>query len=189
MAKGLTSNRVCTFLIDLSPTDLENPLAQFNHTFPVKESVWELVRTINISLKEDALKESVLAKVFETYWVQFESDFKKIIETTPETAVITKRKDNDIMLDVLSTVRMLDKRMRNLESTTGRQLYTIDNDSVTRDGFGSQEVRSFISSLIEQELPEQIIVELVGDKYKYPRSLIRREVQRAKKIREVNEDN
>ncbi|HHQ6082069.1 TPA: TIR domain-containing protein, partial [Enterobacter hormaechei subsp. steigerwaltii] len=32
LAKGLTTNRVCTFLIDLNPEDLQDPLAQFNHT-------------------------------------------------------------------------------------------------------------------------------------------------------------
>lgn len=32
LAKGIDSNRVCTLLIDLEPTDIENPLAQFNHT-------------------------------------------------------------------------------------------------------------------------------------------------------------
>lgn len=188
LAKGLTSNRVCTFLIDLSPTDLENPLAQFNHTFPVRESVWELVRTINISLKENALKESVLEKVFETYWVQFERDFKIIIETTPENSVVTKRKDNDIMLDVLSTVRMLDKRMRNLESTPEKQFYTIANEPVRGTGIlNSHELRNFINSLFEQELPEEIILQLVGEKYSYPRSLIRREIERVKKVREVED--
>lgn len=35
LAKGLSSNRVCTFLIDLKPSDLQDPLAQFNHTSPV----------------------------------------------------------------------------------------------------------------------------------------------------------
>ena len=32
LAKGLTSSRVCTLLVDLTPADLQNPLAQFNHT-------------------------------------------------------------------------------------------------------------------------------------------------------------
>jgi hypothetical protein len=56
LAKGISSSRVCTFLIDLKSTDIENPLAQFNHTKPNKGGVWELVRTINLSLKEKALK-------------------------------------------------------------------------------------------------------------------------------------
>src|SRR5579863_2173184 len=46
LAKGLTSNRVCTFLIDLQATDLQNPLAQFNHTLPTKQGLFSLVQTI-----------------------------------------------------------------------------------------------------------------------------------------------
>lgn len=39
LAKGLNSSRVCTFLIDLEPADLGNPLAQFNHTVYTKSSL------------------------------------------------------------------------------------------------------------------------------------------------------
>src|SRR5690349_13640049 len=37
LAKGLSTSRVCTLLIDLEPSDLDDPLAQFNHTFPRKD--------------------------------------------------------------------------------------------------------------------------------------------------------
>ena len=163
LAKGLTSNRVCTFLIDLLATDLENPLAQFNHTFPNKESVWELVRTINLSLKEDALKESVLAKVFETYWPQFEKEFKEIISSTPETEVIVKRKDNDIMLDVLTTVRMLDKRMRNIESNNDSSNRT-DNEIYRKERVSPDRAKILIKELVDQELPSEIIMEILSEK-------------------------
>ncbi len=115
LAKGLSSSRVCTFLIDLQPTDIVNPLAQFNHTFPEKQSVLELVRTINLSLKENSLKEPILEKVFETYWPQFEKSFSEIIQTTMDADVQEIRQENDIILDVLTTVRMLDRRLRNIE--------------------------------------------------------------------------
>ncbi len=116
LAKGLSSNRVCTFLIDLEPTELENPLAQFNHTKPDRNGVWQLVKTINATLKEEALKEPILNKVFATYWPQFEERFAKIINDTPETAPSPKRDDGDILNEVLSTVRNLDKRIRNVEN-------------------------------------------------------------------------
>jgi hypothetical protein len=44
LAKGLSVNRVCTFLIDLSPADLANPLAQFNHTIPDQDGMKSLLR-------------------------------------------------------------------------------------------------------------------------------------------------
>lgn len=177
LAKGLSSNRVCTFLIDLSPTDLENPLAQFNHTFPTKDSIWELVRMINLTLKEKALKESILAKVFETYWNQFETEFKKIIESTPEIEIQAKRKDNDIMLDVLSTVRMLDRRIRFMETNNEKQLI-FEKELNLRENNSLSELRITVESLVEQELPDQVILDVLSDKGGYSRSIVRREIQR-----------
>lgn len=199
LAKGLTSNRVCTFLIDLTPTDLENPLAQFNHTFPVIDSVWELVRTINLSLKENALKESVLLKVFETYWPQFENDFNLIISSTPETEIVTKRKDNDIMLDVLSTVRLLDKRIRNIEAGSERQIIFSEKDMIRREDMirrdrereimSMGELRMQIQNYVDQELPEEVILQVLGDKAGMPRSIIRKEIERARQIVQSNKEN
>ena len=191
LAKGLTSNRVCTFLIDLAPTDLDNPLAQFNHTFPTRDSVWELVRTINLSLKENALKESILSKVFDTYWSQFDTDFQEILASTPETEVVTKRKDNDIMLDVLSTVRTLDKRLRNIESNNNeRQILFSENEIIRREPerLNLVELRMQIQNYLEQELPEELILSILSEKGAYSRSIIRREIERGKSFIESRKD-
>jgi len=120
LAKGLSSNRVCTFLIDLVSTDLENPLAQFNHTLPSKEGVWSLVRTINSSLKDLALKEAVLERAFNTYWPQFDKDFQSILSSIPEVPVAETRKEPEILLEVLSAVRSLEKRMREIEYSNSK---------------------------------------------------------------------
>jgi hypothetical protein len=187
LAKGLSSNRVCTFLIDLSPTDLENPLAQFNHTFPTRDSVWELVRTINLTLKEKALKESILEKVFDTYWSQFEDDFKRIIDTTPVTEITAKRKDNDIMLDVLSTVRLLDRRLRSIESNNDRRFINENEINSKKESFSLNEIRMDIQNLIEQELTASMIIEIMSEKYGIPRSIVRRELIRMNESRELRE--
>ncbi|MGL6401348.1 toll/interleukin-1 receptor domain-containing protein [Aeromonas hydrophila] len=34
LAKGLSTSRVCTLLVDLKPSDIKDPLAQLNHTLP-----------------------------------------------------------------------------------------------------------------------------------------------------------
>jgi hypothetical protein len=116
LAKGLSSNRVCTFLIDLEPIDLENPLAQFNHTSPNRAGLFQLVRTINLSLTASALKEQVLEKVFDTYWPQFEEKFTSILKNTSEVTIKDKRKGDEILLEVLSTVRGMDRRLREVET-------------------------------------------------------------------------
>jgi hypothetical protein len=80
LIKGLSSSRVCTFLVDLESKDIRDPLAQFNHTFPNKESMRGLVETLNIHLEPQALHHNTLQTVFDTYWPQFEEKFRKILE-------------------------------------------------------------------------------------------------------------
>lgn len=116
LAKGLTTNRVCTFLVDLQSADLQDPLAQFNHTTPDKGSVWELVRTINVCLNEESLDERILKQVFETYWPQFEANFKEAIEFNQPEEVIPPRSEQDILSEILNNTRSLTHRIRDLES-------------------------------------------------------------------------
>ncbi len=116
LAKGLTTNRVCTFLIDLKPEDLQDPLGQFNHTTHDKSSVWALVRTINDCLAEKALDEKILNQVFETYWPQFQEKFHIALEDNPPNEVIPPRTEQDILSEILNNTRSLSHRIRDLES-------------------------------------------------------------------------
>src|SRR6185312_14476594 len=102
LAKGLTTNRVCTFLVDLQPSELEDPLAQFNHTTPEKNSMWELVRSLNAFLAEQGLDERILEQVFKTYWPQFELGFKKALEENLPTISVAPRPDSDILAEILN---------------------------------------------------------------------------------------
>ncbi len=120
LAKGLTESRVCTFLIDVQPTDIGTPLSQFNHTFPNKDGLWELVRTLNSSLKEKALKEKILEQVFDTYWPQFEAQFNSILQDHPVGEQVKKREENDILLEILSSTRSMERRVRDLERGSSR---------------------------------------------------------------------
>jgi hypothetical protein len=115
LAKGLSSSRVCTFLIGLEPSDISNPLAQFNHTMPEKEQMYSLVRTINSFLDETSLEDKVLTRVFETYWPQFQAEYNAIIEETTGDEVVEERSDQSLLQEVLETVRSMDKRVRTLE--------------------------------------------------------------------------
>lgn len=116
LAKGLSSNRVCTFLVDLQPHDLTDPLAQFNHTMPGKAGVWELVRTLNSCLVEKALDERVLEKAFEVYWPIFESEFETaLVENEPEKQAKPRSKD-DVMMEILSVTRDMSRRVGIIET-------------------------------------------------------------------------
>jgi hypothetical protein len=104
LAKGLSNNRVCTFLVDLDPSDIRDPLAQFNHTQPKEEDMRKLARTLNRQLGDHALDEAVLNDSFDAYWPQFQLKWKAI-EALPQVTEIVKRPADDIMSEILENVR------------------------------------------------------------------------------------
>ena len=174
LAKGISSSRVCTFLIDLKPTDIGNPLAQFNHTKPDKGGVWELVRTINLSLKDKALKESTLEKVFDTYWKQFEDRFKLIIKETPDIEIEETRSENDILLEVLSSVRMLDRRIRRIENEDNfnneREFLNIRRNS-------PKELEMRIRDFVRKGMPNEIIEDVMMKEFKASPTLVKNMIE------------
>lgn len=115
LAKGLSTNRVCTFLIDLSPSDIEDPLAQFNHTTPERSSMWGLISSLNSCLDTARLDERILKQVFDTYWPKFEDSFKQVIISTPDEVDVAPRSGDSILAEILSNTRMLAGRVRELE--------------------------------------------------------------------------
>lgn len=117
LAKGISSNRVYTFLVDLTATDVKDPLAQFNHTQPTKGSMFQLIRSINNNFGEKALKDSIVGNVFETYWPQFEQKFSAIIANTPEEDIKEERPKEDLLNEILTSVRTIDKRLRKVEDS------------------------------------------------------------------------
>jgi hypothetical protein len=115
LAKGLSNNRVCTFLVDLDPSDIRDPLAQFNHTQPKEEDMRKLARTLNRQLGDHALDEAVLNDSFDAYWPQFQLKWQAI-EALPQVTEIVKRPADDIMSEILENVRGMTQRIRTLEN-------------------------------------------------------------------------
>ena len=142
LAKGLSSNRVCTFLVDLEPADLQPPLAQFNHTFPTRESVWSLVTTLNNGLEAARLDIPVLQRVFDTYWPQFEVAFTQIIDKNPPSTVTPPRDEKDILSEILSTTRGLERRLRNLEGSSMTVDHILPNDLMFNTAYWNALVHS-----------------------------------------------
>jgi len=173
LAKGLSNNRVCTFLIDLEPTDVGTPLSQFNHTLPTQEGLWELVRTLNSSLKERALKENILEQVFQTYWPAFENQFKEIILNTETTGPVLKRDEDDVLMEILSATRSMDKRVRNLE-LTNRKIRSISRPRELSPNHmkNVKNMESMIYDLSKQDIPKSAIVSIVSDELEIPSFIV-----------------
>lgn len=114
LAKGLTTTKVCTFLVDLSPADIQDPLAQFNHTMPSKDGMMSLAVTLNSSL-EMPLDGQTLGAVFEAFWPQFERDFAALLDKNPQEVVVEVRSESSMLEEILESTRGLGQRMRAIE--------------------------------------------------------------------------
>lgn len=114
LAKGLTTTKVCTFLVDLSPADIQDPLAQFNHTTATKDGMMSLAATLNSSL-DVPLDGPTLTAVFDAFWPQFEINFRRLLEDIPQEAVIEVRSESSMLEEILESTRGLAQRMRAIE--------------------------------------------------------------------------
>ena len=160
LAKGLSSNRVCTFLIDLEPADLEDPLAQFNHTLPNRESMWCLVRTLNTCLNPGGLDERILGQVFETYWPQFERRFSQAIMENPQKAKPEPRSEKNILGEILENTRSLQHRLRQLETASDYSRPAIEGTHyVVQDDYRP---RRLIDLMAHSAMPRSIFHDYSG---------------------------
>jgi hypothetical protein len=65
LAKELSVSKVSLLLFDeLSPTDIQGPLSQFQTSIFSKNEIKKLVVSLNESLEEQALDTSVLDEIF-----------------------------------------------------------------------------------------------------------------------------
>lgn len=189
LAKGLTTNRVCTFLIDLNPEDLQDPLAQFNHTTPNINSVWELTRTINACLAEKALDERILKQVFDTYWPQFSQSFENALNDFPPEEVVPPRSEQDILSEILNNTRALTQRVRALETPAHRTANIIIENSSLDKKVPTWAIQKKVRELVRSgDFTDDEIVSSL-EKFSFPENEIRDLIRFYMTKRNLNNDN
>ena len=174
LTKGLSKNRVCTFLVDLQPRDLSDPLAQFNHTSPNRDGLWGLVRTLNNCLSENSLDERILNQIFSVYWEQFEFGFKEALAKHLPSQEAEPRKDEDILAEILQTTRSMGSRLSQLEKIT--EISFLES-STKRHMNRESSMMHRLRDIIESEVSPEKAVEYCN-KNGIPLEVFEREYQR-----------
>ena len=86
--------RVCTLLLDIGPSDVQQPLGGFQPTTARdKNDVRKLLQTINNAVRkcgEKALDDSVLNRVFETNWPELLAALETIASQPPPSGAREK---------------------------------------------------------------------------------------------------
>jgi hypothetical protein len=172
LAKGLSSSRVCTFLIDLQANDVKDPLAQLNHTFcKNKDSVRGLIQTLNTNLGEHRLENLIIENVFETYWPQFEAKLNEILNKYPvhevhETGKNDKNSVPNMLSELMDLSRANASRLRRVEQELEPKRI---RDRLPR-GARIELIESEIKDMIRGGMPRSLILERFSDEI--PRQLI-----------------
>lgn len=133
---------VCTLLLDIAPTDVEQPLGQFQHTTRDKNDIRQLLRTINNAVQKNgdkALADSVLDNVFETYWPQLSEALDKIASEQPPSGP-AERPEREMLQEILEIVRGQERQIDNLailrafyKEGAMRELFNLAYDSFKSD--------------------------------------------------------
>ena len=106
LAKHLgDSGRVIPYLLDFhSPSDLREPLAQFNASLADEDGTWHLVKTLN-KHAEFKLDEAALLEAFGLWWPKLEVRLSEIAASS--TQIPARRQIDDKIDELLDIVRDL----------------------------------------------------------------------------------
>lgn len=97
---------------------MSGPLAQFNHTLPNRESMFQLLQSLNRQLDADVrLDETALIDSFTSNWPSFEEKFREI-RSGSGTSETTVRSQQDLTEEILLSVRNIKERLVKQEFST-----------------------------------------------------------------------
>jgi hypothetical protein len=105
LSKTVLGTHVCPVLIDLNPSDVAGPLAQFQSVKADANGIKKLIATINAAFGEDRLPDAQLTEVFTLLW----PGLKEKLDSLPAdgTAQTSKRDTRDMIEELLHLVRRL----------------------------------------------------------------------------------
>lgn len=103
-----TDSYVCTFLIDVIPTDLTGPLSIFQATGFNKEDIFKLLISINSNVKKSggkSLSADTLKSLFKVFYPQLEEAINKIISSSKEETKEEIRTDRELLEEAVQLLR------------------------------------------------------------------------------------
>jgi hypothetical protein len=99
---------LCTFLVDIAPTDLTGPLSFFQATKFNKEDVFKLLTTINNNIEKTggkSLTSENLKSLFKIFYPQLEDELNKIISTSETETKEEIRTDRELLEEAVQILR------------------------------------------------------------------------------------
>jgi hypothetical protein len=112
LSKAMDSSWVCPVLLDVTPTDLTGPLAQFQSTRISKDDIRRLLGTLNKRL-QSTLTDSQIDPLHNALWPDFEKCVNQILSSSVPTPI--HRNPSDLLGEILERVRGFERRLDDLQ--------------------------------------------------------------------------
>ncbi len=133
LSKALDASWVCPVLLDIEPSDIKGPLAQFQATRATKDDIRKLLATLNKRL-DTPLTDSQIDRVHDSLWGDFEEKIKAIAKP-PAAIAAPHRSQPDMLAEVLERVRGLERQLAEFKPLTPLDEILNSNDERVIDGF------------------------------------------------------
>ncbi len=153
ISRSINRSHVTPLLIDLSPADLNGPLAQFQATTISEVDMLRLVKDIGSYLGDSRFNEPLIERAFYKWWPELQQAVGKIIESVKGSESKAEiRPDREILEELLQTTRTLAQLISTspLESVESpKAMSSIDSDIERIKGELEKRRRMFLAAALE----------------------------------------
>ncbi len=102
LSKSISSSYVCPYLYEMTTSELQGPLTQFQAAPASREGTLRLLQSVNQALQEDGRGITGLDQVFDVWWPRLDA----LLKGTPSVPMdIKKRPPDEILEEVLANSR------------------------------------------------------------------------------------
>lgn len=101
LSKIVSESNVATFLINLKPSDVTEPLSIFQATEFERGDVLKLVKAINSQISNARLESEILTKVFDKWWPELEEKIGKALKVKVVKQIESPKRTEAEKLDEL----------------------------------------------------------------------------------------
>lgn len=161
LSKALTESHVCPLLLDLAPSQLVGPLAQFQASTADREGIERIVATLNRALGENGVAQEDLREIVDVWWPRLQTPISHALGLSHlETR---KRPVEDILEEVVANTReQLRRENIRMESGQERDKKIDEFLDVVRSTFGAiQHMQERLSTMSTRASPPEELVKLM----------------------------
>lgn len=132
LSKNVEESYLWTYLYDLGPAQVREPLAQFQHTKATEEDTQKLSLTINRAQGDSMIPPHIVEDQFKMLWPKLQEELEGVASMETGEPVSQRRESDDILDETLLLVRSISNQSEALIRLFATVYPDFGRDNVTR---------------------------------------------------------